>query len=355
MSNEQGRRGLVLGAAAVLAVIVVAVYFISRPGSSVKPVPAPVTGAAPASAPPAAGTETSPAAAAAVPVAATPPAATLSVPELLKNAGTALSERRLIEPAGNNAVEYYLLVLDKDANNAAARDGLREMFPLATGAVEQQINAGQIETSLRMINLLGKADPTNYTLTILRNKLDLKKKQVERDQEKRDQEKQLAANAGRIPPAATAPAPGAAAPGPAAAPPATAPATAAAPAPATPGATTPTSTAAAASAPAAAGGAGSPATAASGNRAATLLQKTNPNYPPDAARKHQEGWVEVGFTVGPDGHVKDAVVVGANPARVFNDAALHAVGSWTFEPRLENGQPVEQHIKSRIEFKLGNG
>jgi protein TonB len=286
----------------------------------------------------------------------------MSVSELLKNAGAAVGANRLIEPAGNNAAEYYLAVLDKDSSNNAARDGLREMFPLATGAIEQQINAGQLDEGMRAITLLGRADPNNYTLTILRNKLDLKKKQMDRDQDKRDQEKTLAANAARNANTPATAAPPAAEPPPAA--PGAATATTSAPtsgaAPATAAATPASSPVPAAAAPASspvsapAPSAVAAAAASEGaeSRGATLVQKVNPNYPPDAARKHQEGWVEVGFTVGSDGHVKDATVVGANPARVFNEAALRAVESWTFQPRLEAGKPVEQHIKSRIEFKL---
>ncbi len=69
-------------------------------------------------------------------------------------------------------------------------------------------------------------------------------------------------------------------------------------------------------------------------------------------RKHTEGWVEVEFTVAADGSVTNATVVNANPARVFNTAALSAVGRWTFKPRMENGKPVEEKMRRRIEFKF---
>ena len=353
--NIENSRRVLLGAAAVVVAIVLAVYFFLQSGGGSKPATTVAAGPASTSPPSAAApaSENPPQAAPAVPAGPTAPdAATLTVPELLKNAAKALSEQRLVEPAGNNAVEYYLLVLERDKDNRSAQDGLREMFPVATGAVEQQINAGQIDASLRMINLLGKADPTNYTLTILRNKLDLKKRQVDRDQQKRDQDKRdqdklLAA--ARNPPAATAPAPGAAAPATTTAAPAPAPAPASSPAQAQNAAAQ-----TAAALPAAAAASSNPAAPAAGseNRAATLVTKTPPNYPPDAARKHEEGWVEVGFTVGADGHVKDAAVIGASPARVFNESALRAIASWTFAPRLENGKAVEEHIRSRIEFKL---
>lgn len=268
----------------------------------------------------------------------------LTIADLLRNAGSAVNERRYIDPPDNSAVDFYLLVLGRDAKNAAAQEGLRELFPLATGEIEQKINAGQLDDSHRAIDLLGKFDSNNYTLTILRNKLDLKKKQMDREQEKRDQEKALATNAAKN---ATAPA-------------TTAPATAAAPAAAevkpAAGETTPkpaaTSAAAVTNATAVAKPA-PPATAPSGEtRAAVATSQVAPRYPADAFRSRQEGWVEVAFTVAADGSVKDGNVVTANPPRLFNAAALRAIAEWKFLPRLENGQPAEQQVRTRIEFKL---
>jgi protein TonB len=281
--------------------------------------------------------------------AAPAPLKSLSVSELLKRAGSALADSRFVAPPGNNAAEYYLAVLDKDSNNNAARDGLREMFPMATGAIEQQINAGQLDEGKRAIELMGKADPNNYALTILRGKLDLKRKQVDSDKEKQAaQEKALAAAKAaqtNAPTTASAPAPASTTPttttaAPASAPPPAPVAAAPAPAPAT-------VAAAPAPAPAAAAAAGGAET-----RAAKLVSRVNPIYPSDAARSRQEGWVEVAFTVSADGKVKDASVVTATPPRIFNAAALRAVQGWVFQPRLENGKPAEQSIRTRIEFKL---
>jgi len=284
--------------------------------------------------------------------AAPTPLKSMSVAELLKNAGKALGDARLVAPPGNNATEYYLAVLDKDSSNNAARDGLREMFPMATGAIEKQINDGQLDEGKRAIDLLSKADPNNYALTILRGKLDLKRKQ-QADQDKRDQDKEKALAAAKAAaanqtaaatPAAAAAAPTAAAP---------APANAAAPAPTTAagaGAAKPTQTASATPPkPVAA----APAPEAGGEtHPAKLINRVNPAYPSEALRNRQEGWVEVSFTVTADGHVKDVSIVGSNPARVFNSAAVRAVEGWTFSPRMENGKAVEQQIRTRLEFKL---
>jgi protein TonB len=261
----------------------------------------------------------------------------------------ALRENRLVAPAGNNALEYYLRILDKDPNNATAKDALREMFPIVTGPVEQSINNGGLDEATRVINLLAKADPNNYTLTILRGKLDLKKKQVEREQAQQTAAAATAAVAKTQAAAAAAAANNSAAAQ-------TAPAQSAAPA----------NTAPANDSTAAAGSnTGSPGNARPANtnvataapaggetHAAEVVKTSPPDYPPDAVRKHTEGWVEVEFTVAADGSVTNATVVNANPARVFNTAALSAVGRWTFKPRMENGKPVEEKMRRRIEFKF---
>ena len=327
---------------AVIAIgAVIGLYFFLSSGSKA---PAP---AKTAQTTPAAG---APAAAAPDATAEAPPVVPDLTPEqLLKEAGAAFREQRFVAPPGNNALEYYLKLLEKQPNNQTAKDALREMFPFATGAVETTINAGGLDEATRVINLLSKADPSNYTLTILRSKLDAKKKQVDRDQAvataaaaaaaTRQTQQQAAAAA----PAAAAPATAAPAPAPAAAPPPAA-ETAAAPPPAPrPASTTASATPAPTPAAPAAGGE---------TRAAEVVKTSPPDYPPDAVRKHQEGWVEVEFTVMPDGSVSNATVVNANPARIFNSAALRAVERWTFKPRTDNGTPTQEKMRRRIEFKF---
>jgi len=318
----------------VIAAGIAAYLFIPRGGNAPAPAaaPAPGTPGAPAQ-----------------PTAATPaaPAPELTKEQLIKEAGTAFREQRYVAPQGNNALEYYLRVLGKEPNNAIATDALREMFPFATGAVEQDINAGAVDEATRVIDLLAKADPSNYTLTILRGKLDAKKKQVETEQ-KQQAAAQAAAAAKAA--AATAAPSAAATSTPAPAAPDTAATTAAASAAARP-ATPPPAPATPAPAPAP-----TPPPAPVGeSHSAELVKSAAPEYPREAFIKHQEGWVEVEFTVMPDGSVTNASVASAQPSRVFNDAALRAVQRWTFKPKMENGKAVEERMKRRIEFKLGAG
>jgi protein TonB len=288
--------------------------------------------------PPTAPAKPAPVATAAEPAASAPaaaPAPEMTEDQLMKAATTAFGEKRYVAPPGNNALEYYLQVLAKDPKNHIAESALREMFPFATGAVEQEINGGSLDEASRVIDELAKFDPSNYTLTILRGKLDAKKKQADHDQ-------QVAAAA------AAAAAAKAAAEQKAAAQAAATPAPAAAPPPVEKPAPPPVEKPAPPPAPAVATPAPAPVTTP-----AQLLKAVPPSYPPDAYRSRQQGWVEVAFTVTADGKVANAKVSSAQPTRVFDQAALEAVRRWTFKPRMVNGQPAEEQVTRRIEFKLG--
>ena len=83
-----------------------------------------------------------------------------------------------------------------------------------------------------------------------------------------------------------------------------------------------------------------------------LLQAVAPEYPAAALRKQQQGWVEVEFTVGVDGKVRDAAVVKAEPPRVFDREAVRAIQRSSFEPASDGGKPVEARTRRKIEFRL---
>jgi periplasmic protein TonB len=83
------------------------------------------------------------------------------------------------------------------------------------------------------------------------------------------------------------------------------------------------------------------------------LVRLNPNYPPRAQSRGIEGWVMVQFTITPVGTVKDAKVVDAEPKGIFDDAAVKAVSGWKYNPKVENGQPVERRgVQVMLTFKL---
>ena len=68
-----------------------------------------------------------------------------------------------------------------------------------------------------------------------------------------------------------------------------------------------------------------------------------------------EGRVLVQFTITKIGTVKDAIVIAAEPSSIFNKAALKSVSQWKYNPKIENGQAVEQKgIRTSVVFKLGS-
>ncbi|MBB6187458.1 energy transducer TonB [Rhodanobacter sp. MP7CTX1] len=268
--------------------------------------------------------------------------AAMDINQLLSEARTAMNEQRYLAPAGNNAFEFYLRALEKQPGNQVATDALRETFPFAATSAEQAINTRDFNEAQRQIDLLAKADPTNFTLTILRSKLDAQRKLLDKQQQQTvDQQKteQLAAQK-----------------------------TAAdklqadklaeqqrelteqqkaKQAPATP---PPTQQAAAANKPAATEG----ASAGTGGQSseAVLVKAVSPNYPRPALQAQQTGWVVVAFTIDVDGRPRDVKVVDSQPRIVFDHAAVDAVNRYRFTPAMKDGVAVSSTRQQKIEFNL---
>ena len=272
-------------------------------------------------------------------VAPAPPVnvAAMDIGQLLSEARKALNEQRYLAPAGNNAFEFYLRVLEKQPGNRVAADALRETFPFAADSAEQAINAGNFGDAQRQIDLLSKADPTNFTLTILRSKLDAQRKlqdkqqQLAVDQQKAqelaaqkaaadklaEQQKAQLAEQEKAKQARAAQ-------------------------PAVPAAAKP-----------AAGETASASGGATGQTSeAVLLKGVAPSYPPSALRNKQSGWVVVAFTIEPNGRTSNVHVTDALPRRVFDRAAMDAVLRYRFTPAMKNGVAVASERQQKIEFNL---
>ncbi len=83
------------------------------------------------------------------------------------------------------------------------------------------------------------------------------------------------------------------------------------------------------------------------------IVRVNPQYPLRASERGIEGWVEVQFTISQTGTVKDPVVLNAKPQNIFNRAALRAIRKWKYNPKIEDGEPVERPgVKVRLTFQL---
>lgn len=84
------------------------------------------------------------------------------------------------------------------------------------------------------------------------------------------------------------------------------------------------------------------------------LVRVKPKYPVRALSRHIEGWVKIEFTVSAIGTVANAVVIGASPAGIFDDAALDAIKKWTFKQKIVNGNAVTQRAVQVLKFTLSN-
>jgi TonB family protein len=82
----------------------------------------------------------------------------------------------------------------------------------------------------------------------------------------------------------------------------------------------------------------------------TRVRMINPVYPESARRRGIEGWVELIFTVTPNGTVEDVEVRNASPTDVFEDSAIRAVRAWRFEPVHSNGERIPQRAMVRLRF-----
>ncbi len=307
----------------------------SAPVASAKPAASAPASAAPAALPAATPSSASSAAQAQAAAQAKAKLSSMSVTDLLTAARDAYAQHRLVAPAGDNAMEYYEAVLAKDPKNQVAKDALRETFPFGVPDVEKAISQNNFAEANREIDLLSKADPTNYTLTLLRSKLDAQQKLQARQQQEAQQKAQHAAELATAQQAAAARA--------------AADKEAAAKLAAQQAAQ---QAAVAKAAPAPKPVAAAPK-AAGITRGAEMVKGAAAQYPLEAARNQTSGYAVVEFTVTASGAVTNAHVIDSSPRRIFDQAAIRAVDQSTYKPALKDGEPVSAVLQRRVDFKFG--
>ena len=85
------------------------------------------------------------------------------------------------------------------------------------------------------------------------------------------------------------------------------------------------------------------------------IVRVQPQYPLRASERGIEGWVEVEFTISKLGTVKDPFVLKSHPSSIFDRSALKAIRKWKYNPKIEDGEPVERPGQSvRLKFELTN-
>ncbi len=85
------------------------------------------------------------------------------------------------------------------------------------------------------------------------------------------------------------------------------------------------------------------------------IVRVNPQYPLRASERGIEGWVEVEFTISKLGTVKEPRVLNSHPSSIFDRAALKAIKKWKYNPKIEDGEPMERPgVKVRLKFALND-
>jgi periplasmic protein TonB len=82
------------------------------------------------------------------------------------------------------------------------------------------------------------------------------------------------------------------------------------------------------------------------------LVRIQPQYPRNAARDRIEGFVEFELIINPDGTVRSARPIKAQPRGVFEAAGMQSIMKWKFKPKVEDGKAVESRGTQRIEFSM---
>lgn len=83
------------------------------------------------------------------------------------------------------------------------------------------------------------------------------------------------------------------------------------------------------------------------------IVKVAPVYPRRALQRGIEGFVIVEFTVNKQGAVTNPIVIEAEPAKIFDQAALDAAKKFKYKPRVVNGEPIAvSGVQNRITFKI---
>ncbi len=313
--------------------------------------------------------------------------------DVLAMANARLEDGNLISPPNDNARYYYELALSNDSENTAARQGLTIVASKLAVQARSEIDNDNLDSAEELLSAANAIDPANTELAVAVDALSDRRAAIleERRQAvaKRRAEEQQRAEAARLAAekkaaeearvaaekkaaeerAAEQAAQAAVAP----------PEKAAAQLPPEEGTPTvsdsDTTTVDTTSAEVAAEDAASEqpvaeaavqtqkqpvAAPANTNASAPLatvsslkrIKYVAPKYPRAAQRRNLSGWVDVVFTVGTDGTVKDINVRDSEPGDTFVNAATKAVEKWKFEPAIENGLIIEKRVGVRMMFAL---
>ncbi len=80
-----------------------------------------------------------------------------------------------------------------------------------------------------------------------------------------------------------------------------------------------------------------------------------PQYPSRASSRGIEGYVVLEYTVTKLGTVLNPIVIEAEPATIFNKAAIRSALKYKYKPRVVDGVPQDvKGVRTRVTFKLAD-
>ncbi|CAM3946556.1 energy transducer TonB [Pseudoalteromonas byunsanensis] len=84
----------------------------------------------------------------------------------------------------------------------------------------------------------------------------------------------------------------------------------------------------------------------------TPLYRIEPEYPTRAARARKDGWVDLEFTVTPEGFVEDITVLDKEHGEMFVKNSIKALKDWRYAPKFVDGVAVSARTSVRLAFKM---
>ncbi|MCP4550195.1 MAG: energy transducer TonB [bacterium] len=83
------------------------------------------------------------------------------------------------------------------------------------------------------------------------------------------------------------------------------------------------------------------------------IVKIAPVYPRVAQNRGIEGYCLVEYTVTSIGTIRDAKVIDAKPANIFDKVSITAALKFKYRPRVVNGEPIDVHgVRNLFRFEL---
>ncbi len=85
----------------------------------------------------------------------------------------------------------------------------------------------------------------------------------------------------------------------------------------------------------------------------TKIYNRPPAYPREAARRGEQGNVELIIHIAPDGTARSVEIAGSSGSAELDRSAREAVLTWHFRPAVRDGVPIASVLPFRVKFTIG--